>query len=457
MKRLLSAVLMLCGVGCTTPHNYKDPIDASMVTVAQLDAHAETVENHYQQYNVVEGIMWERYRAKPEDPEPSFFGNGGDSCIFTGHKLAADIFRYQTTKLSSDLDKVEQSLRGLYILTHITGTSGAICRNAFPLSRAAEWRYPDSWAGRDQRFVHTSSSILYDPFTGGNLPEMVYYTRATKDQLTGLVFGLTVAWKYLSIPEGSDLETQKKITRARALIAQITEGIYNHLHEYDWQIRDENGDNDTNADNVKGMMRTMVLALYRRTAVLTSPERVAEVTDEYKDSLAYAVRDPGDLFNRFSNYTQYFAWNLRYLRVYSIILLEDNADNIARLRDYMQDRLWQFTKGHYNSKFIYLYNAANDSREHLDEAYLALQSLSLKPLRSQDSPLAGDDRSPSFLQVLVGDWDRFVLLPHLRKPTSYSTWQKAPWDTGNPGQSGIEETIGVDYMLTYWMRRFYGF
>jgi hypothetical protein len=452
MKKL-AILLFLGAVGCTTPHKYQDPVDPSVVTQLSLDDHAIYAEDHYQKHSQVEGIVWQRYRSDPSLVEPDKYGNGGDSCIFTGHKLAIDVYRYGILGRAKDLEKVAQSLRGLYIMTHITGTPGVICRNAFPASRAAEWNYPERWSGRNQDFVHTSSSQISDPF-GGNFPAMTYYTRATKDQLTGLIFGLSVAWAHL---DAQDAAHDARIGELRLIIAQITEDVYNHLRDHDWKIRDEKGANDTNADGVKGLLKTAVYALYRKTATLTSPHRVSRITDKYQDSFAFAFYDPSSWFNLFSNYSQYYAWNLRYLRSYSIYILEDVTRHQKIIQRFMRGRLWHYTQDHYNSKFIYLYNAVSGTYERLDDAYLALQSLSIKPLRAQDSPLADDERKPGLLQVIAGDWARFILLPHLRKPTSYSTWQKEPWDTGHSGHNGVEDTSGLDYLMAYWLRRFHGF
>lgn len=460
MKKLL-LVLSLCVVGCTTPHNYKDPIDPSHVSEAALDYHATYVEQHYQTYNQVDGIAWQRFRTDPALAEPDRYGSGGDSCIFTGHKLAIDVLRYHCTGNDADLDKVAQSLRGLYILTHITGTPGVICRNAFPAHRASEWGYPETWGGRDQRFVHTSPANIADPFKGGTFPPMTYYTRATKDQVSGLIYGLSVAWRYLAVPGHILNRVQdQRIQDLRMLVARISEDVYNHLRLHDWKIRDENGANDTSADSVSGLIKTMVVSLYRRTAALTAPHRVPRIHTIYVNGFGSAFNSPSNWFHRFSNYQQYYAWNLRYLRAYSIYILEagpnQDDDLIEIIRDYVDNQLWYFTKGHYNSKFIYMRDVITGKRDRLDQAKLALQSLSLRPLRSQDSPLAGDERKPSLLQVLAGDWDRFVILPHLRKSTSFSTWQKEPWDPGYPNQRGIEETTGICYLTAYWLRRFYG-
>jgi hypothetical protein len=426
------------------------PIDPNKVTMAELGYHVSFLEDHYQKYCQVEGIIWQTRRSDPMLEHPDRYGSGGDSCIFTGHKLAADVFRYKVTGEQEDLDRVFQSLRGLYILSHITGTPGVLCRAAFPAADAEKWGYPESWSGRNQDFIHTSPADIEDPFNPGQtFPEMVYYTRATKDQLTGVLFGLAVAWKHL---DGNTAQEQQ----AKAIIAVMTQNIYDHLRLHDFDIRDENGANETNADHVDELMLQQLLALYKETVYITRPSRASRIYDKYKDNFDSSFFTAGDLFHRWNNYQQYYAWNLRYLRGYTVWLLENSSKRQDKIKVWFEDRLWQFTKGHLNTKFIFFFNIVLGKTKRLDEAVYALKSLKLKPLRSYGSPLAGDERKPSVFQVLVGDWDRFVLPPHLRKPTSYSTWQKEPWDVGHSGD-GSEDATGLDFILPYWMGRYYGF
>lgn len=461
MKKI-AVLFLLLFVGCVSPHEYDDPIDPNAVTLAELAQHAENLETHYQAYNQVEGIIWQSVRSDPSLEHPDRYGSGGDSCIFGGHKLAADVFRLGVTRKSEDLDRVLQSLRGLYILTHITGTPGVLCRAAFPADQAEKWGYPERWAGRRQQFIHTSSADVSDPFRPGtDFASMVYYTRATKDQLTGLLFGLAVAWKYLpdSPEELTDQSRWWEVARAKQVIAQIVEDVYIHLRRYDFKIRDENGLNETSADDVDGLMLLQLLALYKETVFVSNPTRARRIHDKYQDQFGSGFFTAADLFHRWNNYSQYYAWNLRYLRGYTIWLLDSNADRRQTIRNWYTTRLWRFTRGHLNAKFIYLYNriALPLEGERLDDALFAMKSLKLKSIRGYDSPLAGDERKPGVLEVLVGDWDRFILPPHLRKATSYSTWQKEPWDVGSAGHDGREDATGLDFMLSYWMARYYGF
>lgn len=466
MRKLLPFIILL-SLGCATPHDYKDPVDPNQVTTNELALHAEKLEQLYQKNHQVEGVVWGASRSDSSLEDPDQYGNGGDSCIFGGHKLAADVFRYATQGGTQNLDKALQSLKGLYILTHATGTPGVIARCAFPADRQSEWRYPERWQHRiDNGFVNQGPS-LEDPFNPGqNISSMIYYTRATKDQLTGLLFGLAVAWKHLY--DGHFLavedEDSRKIDHAEKIIADIVEKVYNHLRKYDFKIRDEKGENDTNADDVKGLMLLQLLALYKETVHISNPARASRIYQKYKDQFDKSFFTAGDLFHRWNNYSQYFAWNLRYLRGYTVFILDKSTKRRSKIIDWYDDRLWQFTKNHLNAKFIYFYNAVSYSQypminksSRLDRALFSIKSLSLKSIRSFDSPLAGDERKPSFFQVTFGDWDRFVLPPHLRKPTTYSIWQKEPWDVGSAGHTGSENTTGIDFLLTYWMGRFYQF
>jgi len=457
MRNLLLVSFISLLAGCVSPHEYNDPVDPSVVTLQQLHDHVDVVEEHYQKYSQVAGIIWQPTRSNVSLPNPDRYGSGGDSCLFTGHKFAADVYRYRVTGKTEDLDRALQSLRGLYILTHITGTPGVIARCAFPADQPEKWNYPDFWQSRIARgFVSTSPAGILDPFTGNFFPEMTYYTRATKDQLTGLLHGLGVGWAYLQSANPGDAT---KITLARQTIADITEDVYNQLRAHNFRIRDENGKNDTNADDVDGLLKLQLLSVYKETVAFTNPGRAARIMGKYEDQFGWGFFTLEDLppIYQFNNYSQYYAWNLRHLRGYTVYILESDSINKATIQEWFSKRLWIHVSGHVNAKFIYIYNAVTENNKKLDTAGFAMRSLLLKPLRDTASPLAGDERKPSVLQVLIKDWDRFVLAPHLRKPTGYSTWQKEPWDVGHgtPGELGTGDGSGIDYLLPYWMARFY--
>ena len=159
-----------------------DPAAIGSGGPAALADWARELERRYVRHVEVEGVVWQPLRSSPSIVEPDRYGSGGDSMLFTGVALSGWAWKYAAT---GDSDRLIEAVRGLWILTHVAGR-GVLCRAAFPASRDVEFGWPGSWAGRDPRFVgETPAGAIPDPIRGGHLPAMRWYTRATRDQITG--------------------------------------------------------------------------------------------------------------------------------------------------------------------------------------------------------------------------------------------------------------------------------
>jgi hypothetical protein len=448
MKNLLLFLILLVFTGCVstkTPHDFTQAnADVNAVTIADVHSHAQVLEEHYWKYAQHEGIIWPPRRSSDALENPDMHGNGGDSALFTGYMLASAVYKYKTTNDPADLEKALRTLRGCYILTHATGTPGVVSRCAFDASKPEVFGYPEWWGSRIQRgFVGTGPA-----HQGANwvttYPPMTYYTRATRDQISGLLFGLGVAWKELDGAHPDEV-------MARAVIREITENVYWHLRNNDFKIVDQHGRNDTSADDVTGTLKLQLFAVYRHTSGR------ARIQEKYEDQFqkVFLAGRFWETVNLFSNVQQYYAWNLRYARAYTTWILEDDPARKETIRNYVRSKLWAYTYNHNCPFFAFCYAAMNDpGTVDLEDAMFGLKSLTLKPIREYDSPLCGDVRAPQ-LEALMSI-RRFVVPPHLRKPTDYSTWTKRPWDVGEhclePGQLPNGNTTGGDFLLPYWPR-----
>jgi hypothetical protein len=451
MKKLL-VVLIVFLMGCATPHDISlEREKVHEVTVAQVTSHASVLEEHYWKYAQHEGVHFPPSRSDINLDKPDAYNNGGDSALFTGYALATYVYKYKVTGKAEDLFSVIRSLRGVYILTHVTGTPGVIARAAFPADNPGPWRFPESWGSRIERgFVgtgpaHQLPGTDWDSYMR-SYPSMTYYTRATRDQLTGLLFGLTVAWHELT-----DLDNDQ-IVAIRSVVAEVSNDLYNHLRAHDFNIRDEKGENMTNADDVTNFMKLQLLALYRFTAPENKRERIKE---KYETQRRFCLNVGSlEFWNVFNNYSQYYAWNLRYARAYSVWMLEDSQRHKEKLASYIKKWLWGFTKDHDCPFFAYMYASSSEEfpTKSLNAALFNLKSLVLRPIRQEPSPLAGDTRMPNILQIIFGDDGQYHLPPHLRKPTNYFTWTKRGWDVGHPGQR-LSDNASLDFLLPYWLGR----
>ena len=451
MTKSLITILTIALAGCCSPDLRTPPAtgtpadamltaDPSAVTTATLSAVAASMGAHYWTRAQWEGVTLEPYRRDPTQVDADSFGKGGDSALFTGFALAAHALQAHTTGNPAALDHALTNLRGLWYVTHAAGP-GVIARVAFPTAEASRFRYPESWSSNDQRFVGTVPSVpgppLPAPFSNP-FGETTFYTRGTKDQLTGIVFGLSVAW--VMLPEG------------REAIRQTTADLATHLEAHGWKIRDENGANDTNADEVDGLLRLAFLALWRRTS--DDPSVKARYLDEFQ------AGGIGDWFNGFTNYTQYYAHNLRSARAFGIWMLEDDAGRQAEMADYFHDRVWAYVSGHQNAWFAVIRAALTGGHERAEASAIALRSLaslSLRTLRRWTSPYGGQDHAPSLVAHLFGCADAWVLPPHQRAGTNYWLWQKDPWSTGSSAPNAAApphgDGTGLSFLLPYWLAR----
>jgi len=438
--------------GCTsTPHDLiQANADVNAVTMPQVHQHAADLEDHYWDYAQHNGITWPPRRSDVNLVNPDIHGNGGDTALFTGYMLAAQVYKWKVTGDAADFTKVLQTLRGCYILTHATGTPGVISRCAFDTTMPERFGFPEFWGSRiDRGFVGEGPAETGSNWVTTYTP-MTYYTRATRDQITGLIFGLSTAWKEL------DGNSTNEVL-AREVIAKITADVYWYLRANDFLIRDQHGRNDTSADDVTGVLKLALLGLFRHTSGLP---RIQEKYEELFAQTFILDRAWDAAINVFNNWDQYYAWNLRYARACSIWLLEDDAERRATVVDYVRSKLWAYTRNHNSPQFAFIYAAMRAEGEvPLTDALFGLKSLSLRPMRQWDSPLCGDLRAPNLSQALTGI-GRYIVPPHLRKPTDYSTWTKKPWDTGEHCLGDAlpnGDNTGGDFLLPYWMGRRYGF
>lgn len=441
--------------------------DPNTVTIADLDSYSVAAENHFRKFHTVEGVLWQAWRTDASLTDPDRYGSGGDSLLFTGMYLSASTYRFRVTNKAEDLDKMIETLRGLYILTNAMGVPGNLARCAFPADKPDKWAFPGAWGGRIQDgFVYEDTTAADDPFNPTlKLPKMVYYTRVSRDQVSGLFFGLATFSRFTDPNDPGimalDPDVKARLVIARTIAADMVERIWHKFKTDDFLIRDHTGRNNT-ADSISGLLKLEIVAVRRSF----NPAVQKDYEKEF-ESFFCPFGHLGDLFNGFSNLNQYYAWNLRFCRSYSIYVLETDHDRQKKIADYIESNLFDDVEDHKNPFFIYVNNIAHPNKPaKLYDAEYALKALTIRPLRNYDSPLAkdGSPTSGTWGKILraIGAIPHYlgiteVTPPQFREPCTYFNWQDDPWDTGYKGNPAIEEDCGLGFLLPYWMGKFYGF
>jgi hypothetical protein len=374
------------------------------------------------------------------------YGTGGDSMLFSGTALAGWCWKYAALgRCEEDRAGVLAGLRGLWWLTHAAGR-GVLARCVFPKEREREFGWPEQWSGRE--FLG-ESPVTNDPL-GGAFPAGRWYTRATRDQLTGLVLGLSVAWRTCVLDE-PDAEFAGKV---RAVVAPLVADVLAHLDAHGWSIRDAQGENDTGADDVDGLLKVGLLGLGWRTGVV-SAEQYADEFSGWESSYWWS-----GMFDGWSNLSQYYAHNLRVHRSLAVWTLDDDPRRKMAVQEYAEAHWREPTRGHLNAWFALAWYRMSSDTDGLAEGVTALGQLMSKPTRLWSSPLAGVwDDAPPFTAVLFGTEGRWVLPVYLREPAWYWTWQDGPWEVGElpHDDRGERAWTGLDFFVPYWLMRASGF
>jgi len=344
------------------------------------------IEDIYQERHQVSGITFVSY--KPWLPARRY-ATDDDNAVFTGMYLATASFRYSASGTEVNYQAVLRALAGIHILTHVSKTPGMLARWAFPL--AGSWER----IGYDKvKSLESETNSYGEHIKAGRLYEnedmgYAFITKTTRDQLSGVLFGLTAAFTY--------------VPRLRPRVRTIINDMYARLVSTGWSLVDHEGKTGTSAHKVDSAQRLLIKALY--SAANDSPVK------------------PSSLWFKFISLTT-LHYNRIFTRTFSFSLNAMDAHSLFLLRDYHKegygvakwiDRIHSFMKKDNNPYFDALYYVATDEKPS-DKSLANLR----KRIESEQYP-------------------------------GFFSWQKDPddwWDT-----SDTKEGPGIDSMLPYWLLR----
>ncbi|PYT24836.1 MAG: hypothetical protein DMG58_25420 [Acidobacteria bacterium] len=335
----------------------------------------------------------------------------GDSAIWTGHYLAAEAFRYQVTRTPEALDSVRRALAGIKSLSDVTGTN-LLARCLVPSDSpfAAGIRSEEATHG-----IYTNSSAGY-----------IWVGNTSRDQYSGAIFGLAVAYDMVDDPG------------VKSTISQLVTLLIDHLSDNAWSVVMPDGTISTTF-----LVRPDQILTFLQVGRHINPGHFSTLYDVQSFLLTAAVLAPFgvDVLSDDS----YFKFNLDYINLYNLIRLDTNVTNTVNRKAY--SILRNHTAGHQNAFFDVIDRALNGPDATRDAETLVLLDAWLeRPPRDKYVDLHD-------IVGVCGDRAcRPVPVP-LRPPADF-IWQVSPFQLAG-GQSGTIESAGIDYILPYWMARYY--
>jgi hypothetical protein len=343
----------------------------------------------------------------------------GDSAIWTGHYLAAAAFRYKVTGSAEALANASRALDGLTLLTDVTGNN-LLARCAVPVTS-------DFAAGITQEETNNG---VYPGIAG----DVSYYWigNTSRDQYLGVFFGLGVAYNYIPDP------------KFRARVSALGTRLLQFLLDHAWTVVMPDFSISTTFLARPDQQLTLLQigrhlnsskfnSTYKSLAGFTAAAVLApiglEVTDEH---------------------SSYFKFNLDTIDLYHLVTLEDSFFRKFFYKD-AYDILRNTTDGHVNAHFNMIDRAVNGTNKTRDaNTAVYLDEWLTRPRRDFLVDLRGQLDSCNSDGTLACH-----PVPIAQRPPTDFLWQRDPFQLMGGG-SGRIEGAGIDYMLPYWMARYYG-
>jgi uncharacterized protein (TIGR03437 family) len=323
----------------------------------------------------------------------------GDSALWTGAYLAAESFRYKVTQSPAALVNVRGALAGLTSLVDVTGDN-----------RVARCRVPTASPYAQGIAAEEAANTIHQN------PPYLWVDNTSRDQVVGVFFGLAVAFDMVDDPAvksgASDLATR----------------MIGFIANHQWSPNDDISNTF--------MLRPEELQMLLQVARHLNPANTVSgpfLTLPVGSGVAYDVQ---------SN-SSYFKFNLDYMTFYNLVRLQDNSDNRGA---YLVART--YTASHQNAFFDMVDRALQGPNATRDsEAASLLDQWLKRPTR--------DFFVDVTKTVTVCGSEACKPVPVAQRPPATYLWQDDPFQlTG--GGSGVVESAGVDYILPYWMARYYG-
>ena len=359
------------------------------------------------------GTIMDPVFASPTSETIVGYTRCGDSALWTGHYLAAESFRYQVTSDAAALANVRAALAGLKSLVDVTGTD-LLARCLVPMNSPFAAGITSEEAPNG---IHTSGRNFWI----GN---------TSRDEYSGAFFGLSVAHDLVNQPDVAQ-SVQALVTR-----------MLNFLIAHAWTVVMPDGTASTTfvirPDEELTLLQigkqvnpAAFSSLYNASSNAASLAAVPVAVD------AQDVRD------------SYFKFNLDAINLFNLIRLEsDSSLHKQYLAAYAIFR--GATQDHMNPHFNMVDRAVNGPNATRDaQTVTYLEQFLQRPSRDVYVNLEG--QFPSC--VSAGQSCNPLPIP-LRVTTDF-LWQRSPFQLVGGGQGTIEGA-GIDYILPYWMARYYG-
>lgn len=342
----------------------------------------------------------------------------GDSATWTGHFLAAEALRYRVTKDPEALDNVLAALFGIRTAIDVTGYD-SLARCYMP---------------KDSPIADgmLREEVGHPLFEGKCLDVPCWWVGGTsRDQYIGVFFGLATAWEVIEDPA------------IRGVITDMISRMLSRLQDDAWAIKNPDGAIST-VFWLRPDQKLNLLAIGAKTnsrkfgnnyfweRLFQAPTTAAPIATEVAD-----------------DHNSYFKFNLDVLTFYHLVRFEGNTA-FHFMYEEAYDLLRRAIDSHGNAHFNMIERAIKGPDERRDaETRMLLDEWLTRPRRDEYIDLRG------VLPSCAQEDQACSPIPVPQRVRTDFLWQRSPFLLYGGG-AGTIEGAGIDYILPYWMARYYG-
>lgn len=389
-------------------------VPATWAAEADALAISQTIQQRHMPYGTIIDPIFD---SPDNDDNIVGYTRCGDSATWTGHYLAAESYRYAVTNDPDALAAVRSALTGIQNLLDVTGTD-LLARCYFP----ADSPYASGIIGEEGHNGIYNGVINDQP--------VLWVGNTSRDEYSGVIYGLGVAYDM-----SNDGPTKDQI-------AALTTRVLDYLRSHDWNITMPNGDISTTFWG-RSDQQLAFLQVGRRI----NSGRYDTIYSAQSMSLAPEMLIPLNI-DAADEHNSYFKFNLDEINLYSLLHGSSNS-YLKWIYGEAYGTIWDVTKNHYNAFFNMIDRALNGPNSGRDAATAFFLEVWLwRGRRDNYVDLRG-------VYPSCGQDDRACApIPIEQRVNTDFLWQRSPFLLYGGG-SGITETAGIDYILPYWMARYY--
>lgn len=415
------------GVGAPEPYDYKTPAIKISQKIQQYHLPYKTLLTTV--FQTPYTGTWEQ--SWNVDPGPvAGYGGWGDSAIWTGHALAAEAFRYKMTADPQAKELILTMVDGLGQLAQMRGTPGLLNRAIAP---------PGT-------YTPDAETYLLD----WNGQPHVMWDFISRDQYMGVFFGLITAHDFVN--DGM----------VKTKCRQTIEMLLDYLLANKWVAYKRDGSIST-----AWHMNFAQQLAWVRSGRKVNPTKYAGAWAQHAFLADLCWFSPW--LETFDPVGSYYKFNLQhgsfytYLRLETVPLLWQRGYKGFRI---LRKALQHHLQAHFNMCAIGISPA--QSAGYGAETKTLLRQF-LQRHRRHVAFTTTDVETATYTPPSIGTFSyeidgmptstastisKYPLPPHKRPATDF-LWQRDPFRLVSGGD-GTAEDPGVDYLLPYWMARYYG-